>query len=438
MAKWRHWLGPWPNEKEIKVACASILLVSLVVAGLSVGYGFRGVSVFGHELGGDFLQFYVEGKILNDHPHEQLYDLQLQQRLQHDLRQRWDPDLVLAYANAPWLAILFQPIARLPYIWAYILWLAISAALYIGGLVLIWPRGEPFDRLQGTALLISLSFFPFAFECWFGGQLSVIGFFALAWCIRLQRLDRFFASGAALALCTYKPTLLLLVLPMLAIGRRFRTLLGFLVAALVLGWISLLTIGVSGCAAYIQTLRLYGRIVASDYGSTQQLSKYIDLNAFLRLLFGGPSPIAAAIFVVVGGTALVYLAAAWWRSDPRNRVSDHFLWAMTIASTLVLNAYVPIYDSVLVVLSAVLMAGALYGADQGSPGKRNLQRFQVSLMALYLTAFVTQYLARLVHVQLLTLNAAALGAMAFRLWRQHAASGEAANFRGGLAGFRRS
>jgi hypothetical protein len=183
---------------------------------------------------------------------------------------------------------------------------------------------------------------------------------------------------------------------------------------------------------------LYGRIVASDYGSTQQLSKYIDLNTFLRLLFGGPSPFAAAVFVVVGGAALICLAAAWWRSDPRNRVSDHLLWAMTIASTLVINAYVPTYDSVLVVLSAVLMADALYGADQGSPGESNLQKFYVSLMALYLTAFVTQYLARLIRVQLLTLSVAALGAMAFRLWRQHAVSGEAANFRGGLVRFRRS
>jgi hypothetical protein len=35
---------------------------------------------------------------------------------------------------------------------------------------------------------------------------------------------------------------------------------------------------------------------------------------------------------------------------------------------------------------------------------------------LYLIAFVTQYLARLIRVQLITLNVTALGVMAFRLW----------------------
>jgi hypothetical protein len=416
MAKWRFWLGPWPNAREIQVACVSILLVCLFLTSLSVGYGFRGLPAFGHEVGGDFLQFYVAGSILNGHPHEQLYDLQLQHRLQHALRPRWRQDLVLVYAQAPWLAILFQPIAYLPYIWAYILWLAISAGLYIGGLVLIWPRGEPFDRLRVTALLISVSFFPFAFECWFGGQLSVIGFFALALCIRCQQLERLFASGAALALCTYKPTLLLLVLPMLAAGRRLWTLLGFMAGVFILGWISVLTIGVSGCAGYIKTLRLYGQIATGDDGSIQQLVKYIDMNTSLRLLFGGPSPIAVAIFVVLGGTILVCLVAAWVRSDPENRVSENLLWAMTIAWTLVINAYVPIYDSILIVLSAVLMAGMLYGAKQGALSKSNLQRFHISLMMLYLIAFVTQYLARLIRVQLITLNVTALGVMAFRLW----------------------
>jgi len=352
---------------------------------------------------------------LNEHPHEQLYDLKLQHQLQHDLRPGWRRDLTLVYANAPYVAVLFQPLAHLPYIWAYVLWLAISAALYVGGMALIWPRGEPFDRLWVTALLISVSFFPFAFECWFGGQVSVIGFFALGLCIRCRQLARPFMSGAVLALCTYKPTLLFLVLPMLAIGRRFRTLLGFLVAAFALGWISLLTIGFSGCVAYIQTLKLYGRIVTSG-GSIQPLAKYIDMNTSLRLLFGGPSFAGFAIFVVLGGTTLVRLGAAWLRSEPSNQVSDNLLWAMTIAWTLIINVYVPIYDSILIVLSAVLIAGVIFSVNQDAHNRSSLRGFHVSLMGLYLIAFVTQYLAPLIRVQLITLNVAALGAMAFRLW----------------------
>jgi hypothetical protein len=409
-------LGPWPGAGEIQVACASILVVCFLLTSLSAGYGFRGLSFLGHEPGGDFLAWFVVGKILDEHPHRQLYDIRLQNRLQHDILPTFDRDLVLVYANAPWLAVLFQPLARLPYIWAYILWLFISAALFIGGMALIWPRGPPFDEMRVSALLISASFFPFAFECWFGGQLSIIGFCALALCIRCQQIDRLFASGAALALCTYKPTLLLLILPMLVLGRRFRTLLGFLVALLALGWISFLAIGLAGLAGYVQTLMLYGRIVASS-GSAQRLFKYVDLNTFLRILYGGPAPVAKASFIILGGTAFACLAGAWIRSTPRHRDSNDLLWSMTIASTLVINVYVPIYDSTLILLSAVLIAGPLYRNRQDTPADKSIRRrFHVSLMALYAVAFITQYMVPLIRVQLITLNLAALGAMAFRLW----------------------
>jgi hypothetical protein len=411
----RKYLGPPPRAREIRFACASIFLVCLVLTALSFAFGSHGRPVFGHEPGGDFLAFYVAGEILNDYPHAQLYDLQLQQRLQHDLRPRWGQNVILVNANAPYVALLFQPLARLPYLWAYGAWLAISAALYIGGLVLIWPRGAPFDRLWVTALLISLSFFPFAFECWFGGQLSVIGFFAMALCIRCQRLERPLASGAALALCAYKPTLLLLLLPMLALGRRFRTLVGFLAGVCVLVWISLLTIGAEGMTPYIQTLKLYGRITTSN-GSAQQLFKYIDLNTFVRILSGGASWDSHAVSIVVGGAAFVCLGAAWMASDRHSRVSEDFLWAATIAWTLVVNVYVPVYDGIMIVLSAILMAGGLYRTCSAPLGESDLRRFHASLIALYFFAFVTQYLASVIRLQVITLIVAMLGGMALQFW----------------------
>jgi hypothetical protein len=400
----------------MQVACASVLLVCFSLTALSIGYGFRGLSYLGHPLGGDFLNWYVVGKILDEHPRGQLYDIQLQNRLQHDILPAFDKNLTLVYANAPWLALLFQPLARLPYIWAYLVWLVISAALFLAGMALIWPRGPPFDGLRVSALLISASFFPFAFECWFGGQLSVIAFFALALCIRFQQIHQNFASGAALGLCTYKPTLLLLIVPMLVFGRRFRTLLGFTVVTLILVWISILAVGFSGLAAYVQTLMLYGRIVA-DSESVQRLFKYVDLNSFLRLLYGGPSPAATASFFLLAGTAFACLASAWIRSTPRNRDSNDLLWAMTVAGTLIINVYVPIYDSILIVLSAVLMAGYLYRARLDTAADKSVRRkFHVSLMVLYVVAVVTQYLVPLIRVQLATLNLAALGALAFQLW----------------------
>jgi hypothetical protein len=417
LLRWtRKHLGPWPKAREFQVACGAVLLISVVLTGLSVVMGFRDVPFLGHEPGGDFLAFYVSGKILNEHPHTQLYDLRLQRQLQHELRPRWDQDTMLVVANAPYVAVLFQPLARLPYLWAYVAWLGISATLYVGGFVLIWPRGEPFDKLWPTARLIALSFFPFAFECWFGGQLSVIGFFALALGIRCQRLEQPVLSGAALAVCAYKPTLLLLLIPMLAIGRRFRTLAGFVGSVCVLAGISFVTVGASGLEAYVQTLRLYGRVVASG-GSTQQLFKYIDVNTFVRILFGGPSVAGTVVAVAVGGAIFVCLAYAWNSSDRYNQGSENLLWAATIAWTLVANVYVPIYDGTMVVLSGLLMAAALYGTKRTPLRVSELRRFHVALVGLYVVAIVSQYLAPAIRVQLMTLGVAGFGALAFQFWR---------------------
>lgn len=430
---WRHFhLGPMPGAREVRTACLSVLAASLVLTGVSIVYGSRGQTVFGHELGGDFAQFYVAGKILNEYPHDRVYDIQLQHRLQHELLPGWDPSATLVYASAPFLALLFQPLAELPYVWAYVMWLLFSCVLYVAGLILVWRRGDVFDGLRTTVLIIALSFFPFAFECWFGGQLSVVGFFALALCMKCRQLEQPVISGLALAACTYKPTLLAVILPMLFIGRRFRMLLGFSVGTLTLAGVSFLAVGYNGCAAYLETLRLYARVAAGD-GSVQQLFKYVDINSFVRQLLGGGSPVSLVISLALSGVIFAYLAYAWWRSPAYNKTAADLLWAATIAWTLVLNAYVPIYDTILVVLSALLTAGVLRGAKQESWVRAELHNLHFLLLLLYVTACLTQYLVPLIRLQLMTLVLIALGLIELRLWRK-ATLDSFQSMRGGPAG----
>jgi hypothetical protein len=293
--------------------------------------------------------------------------------------------------------------------------LLLSLVLYVAGLLLVWPRGGVFDSLRTTVLIISLSFFPFAFECWFGGQLSVIGFCALALCLKCQRLEQPVISGFVLATCTYKPTLLAVVLPMLLIGRRFRIMLGFSMGSLALAGVSFLVVGYKGCAAYLETLRLYARVAAGDE-SVQRLFKYVDINSFVRLSLGRGSYINWVISSALAGVLFACLAYAWWYSPTYNKTATDLLWATTIAWTLIVNTYVPIYDTILVVLSAVLTVGALYGAKQQL--RAELHSLYLLLLLLYITAGLTQYLVPLIHLQLMTLLLIALGLIELRLWRK--------------------
>ena len=59
------------------------LVAAAVLCGLSIFYGFRGETFMGRPLGGDFVAFYVTGRILNEFQPSQIYDLDLEVKLQH-------------------------------------------------------------------------------------------------------------------------------------------------------------------------------------------------------------------------------------------------------------------------------------------------------------------------------------------------------------------
>jgi hypothetical protein len=268
-------------------------------------------------------------------------------------------------------------------------------------------------------LLACLAFEPFAIACLPGGQLSAVGFFALAAATRWQRSGKPAAAGAALSLCLYKPTLLLLVLPMLAVGRRFRLLAGFAAGAAALGALSLAVAGRDGCGGYLRTLRLYGKFV-SQYPTPLQLPKYVDIRTFLQLALNGHAAVSAIPALVLTGAALAYLAVHWARSRPGTQ-ADGVLWAGTIAWSLVFNVYVPVYDVTLAVVCALVMAGVVYGA-RGEEAERDRAAFHGWMLLLYVTAVVAPAFAWFANLQLLTLVLVGTGYQALRLSRRREAA----------------
>jgi hypothetical protein len=223
------------------------------------------------------------------------------------------------------------------------------------------------------------------------------------------------AAGAALSLCLYKPPLLVVVVPMLVLGRRWRVLAGFAAGACVLGALSLIAVGYGGCVAYIEALRLRAGLVTLN-PSPVALFKYVDIQTFFRFLFGGYSRASAAAALILGGAGFIILALRWVRSTPGTR-ADRLLWAATVAWTLVVNFSIPIYDTTLVVISALVMAGAVYSPrpEQAESGRST---FLWWMLALYLASVVTQPLAKFAGIQILTPVLAVVGALALRLSRR--------------------
>jgi len=293
----------------------------------------------------------------------------------------------------------------------------ISIVLYFLGFLLVWRTLEAMPGADfSTALLLALSFFPFAVECLAGGQTSAFGFFVLALALTSDKRRRLL-SGAALALCSYKPTLLFLTIPMLIVSRRYLTFLGFVIGNAALSVVSILAVGWQGCVAYLNTLLFYTNS-SVNVESGLRTWKYVDITSFFRLLLGNHAQLRLILTGAVFLLVLPFIAQLWWKAERKAQDERDRVWAATLTWTLVLNLYLGIYDTTLVVLSVLLFTNFLY--VRSVPTRPALSpQYKVLLLWLYVVPWLTQPVARLTHIQLYTLVLVFLGAYQFAQFSWH-------------------
>jgi hypothetical protein len=386
-------LVPW----RIRFAGAAIICLSLLLLAFSFATAEGRMTRFGPPLGADFAGFYNAGQIWNLPAADRvrLYDVRFQDELYHQLLPGLGEEKQLPFVHPPFVAMAFSPLARLSYEWAFGIWLIVSAAMYAGGIFLLrrtilaetaldWP----------TVLLLTLSFEPFIMECWLGGQLSTLGFLAVSAAIALAHFGRCFAVGMTLGLLCYKPTFLVLILPALAVGRKWQALCGFIATSLILGGITYFGAGGDVTRAYLDVLTSFARTTTGETGAALELPmwKYVDLNSFFRLLLRGMPTVHWLVFALAAAVPVGMLVPLWWRMGHADFRSQQFVWAATLAGTLIINLYVGVYDSILIV-PAVLLAASLPLAAS----------FRALLLAIYVVPWFTQPLARHTGFQLYTM-----------------------------------
>jgi hypothetical protein len=389
------------------------ITVALIICTISIVRGFQGQTFLGRPLGGDFAQFYAAGKILNQFDAARLYDLDLEVRLQHQAAPGTSPDQMLVFASAPFAALIFRPFAALPYAWGYVAWLAFSMALYSAGVILLIRSTALSAEQRITGFLLGISCMPFLLESWIGGQISVIGFFAVALFVFCRARNRKFLAGMALSLALFKPTLVAIPILMLLCGRRWRMLSGAIAGAAALALVSIRTVGIKGCASWFDTLKFYGKLATGPAAALRR-NKYVDAGSFFHLLLGNASAIAQVLGILAAVAGIVVLAMAWWRSGAWSPASRDLLWAATLSGALVANVYTPIYDTILVGPAVALAAGVLLHRSA-----RERETLAGWLVLLYLVPWVTQSFAEFLRFQPFTLALAGfawwtLGAA----WRQ--------------------
>lgn len=405
--------GAGLDPREVSFACAVWFCMIVAYAALQLTAPFAASAAFRTQyFGSDFSEFYIAGQILNQHGADALYDLDLQTRLFQSLDPR-NHDAMLWYVCAPYLAQVFRPFALLPYRAAYIAWMIAAILIYGIGIGALSPYlaslPKPYRR---AALLLGLTFVPVALWSLVGGQIGVIAFAIIAWCVRFDLSGKQLAAGATLALCCYKPTLLLLFGPFLLLRMNIRFLLGF--AA---GLSGLLAVSLFASAKavfdWLGLISTYGRFASQ--GSTPWPAAWpllIDLNHFVRRIYTSNAGLSVFVAAVAFIGVVALLARYWRRFDAATMEQRQITWAVTITSSLLANLYVTAYDSASMVAGALLTASVMWRCRTDAGWTR---RFYAIVALVYLTALIPAPVTAYLRIHLYTLAIAGLALFQYRL-----------------------
>jgi hypothetical protein len=304
----------------------------------------------GTPLGGDYVMFYLGGQIAADGASERLYNQEEHCRRLRQLFPTLDEGDLLPYRYPPYVAAALAPLSRLPFPVSYAVFFAISLALWLAALWLIWRQWPDFFATPGgQGLWWGALGWPVALETLAGGQASMLALLIALGGLLLLRRDKPVAAGVVLALALYKPNVLALFILGCAL-KRPRMLLGFVPAALVLvlsgivclGWETTLTYATLGQQLASQTWQ-----TPTPYWKVHGLASWLDGMAGSKL-----------IVISLGFVAVSAAYGLQARTPGRTSVEsppDDLYFALLLVLNTLCNPYAPVYDLVLLLLPFVLL-----------------------------------------------------------------------------------
>ncbi len=258
---------------------------------------------------------------------------------------------LMPFRYPPTILPILLPFALAPLGASFYLWLAFSTTIAAASFLLLLAELRLDRQGQLTLLLAYLSFYPLSMHLWQGQTtlLLLLGF-TLAYVAWRRGKDLW--AGVALALCSVKPTLLLLFLLVLLWKRRWRTLTGFVGGAAALALPTLPLVGLRGWREFLDmTVSSLGwQDVYGNFPATMHNWRALALQLL------GPGTAATALLAGLTLLALAALAWTWrgqWQADgPRFPLQV----AATLLLTLLTSPHLNSHDLVLWLLVGPLIA----------------------------------------------------------------------------------
>ncbi len=392
-----HLLVSW---RLLRLAAPAYIALMLAVWGVLFYLWFGGTNGrdrSGVVLGPDFPAFYTGGLLVRQGSAQELYDLEQQRALQHLFV---SSKTLSAYVNPPHYAFVAIPFSMLPYGAAFLVWSACMVSAFVASISLlrsILPalRGSSGSLLCALALLAAPVYYALSAGQNTGLSLLLHSGILLA---LAQRRDGL--AGLLIALGLFKPQLFVVLLPLLLLGKHWRALASFSIAALLLGGLTLWFWGWAAVHDWVAVLR--SPLYQSE--EVRQASKMFSWQPLWLLVFG-QGLLANMLGWTCAAAVFVGLGWIWWRGT-----GDVLLrYAITLLGMIVIGPHLPVYDLALLILPGLVLIDRLLRWPA-----HEWVELRVSLLAVYvLTLFAAnaELQASLVLVPCITL----LGCLATHL-----------------------
>ena len=367
----------------VVLAAAALLAAFATLAIFSAVLGRIVTNAYGAT--GDFLDFYAAGYLARTGQSAHLYDPEVIEATQRFLYPGGF-DEAIGFPFPVFVAWLFAPVSRLPFTAAYLLYMAFTAALLIGVLLVLdrqlhaVPKPARWLFLAcGALALPSLATVVF-------GQVDLIVLAGLLGGYLLLRADRRALAGLSLCLVLVKPHLLLGVALLLLLRRDWKTMGVLAAAGLPLLILPLLLAGPA-------TLADYARELIADPGAGRELTVNGDVmpnwRGFIvsatnseRLIFWVPGALAIA----AGATAL---ALSRWRRAAGAAAFDRD-YSLAVLLPLLVSPHLHSQSLAVALLPAALALRAYLGPN-ASAGRQ--ARAANAVLLTYTLLFALPFLA---------------------------------------------
>jgi hypothetical protein len=312
----------------------------------------------------DFTIYYTAGTMVREGMGHTLYDDATQFRVQQAFAPQVATRLgALPFNHPPFEAVLFVPLSYVPYRVAYVLWMVVNLAMLAVLPILLRPY-VPLLRAGPPPVwtVASLAFFPIFFAM-LQGQDAILLLFLYGLTFVSWKNQSMVSAGAWLACGMFKfhlvlPFLLLMLIQEKSAGVRRRVLTGFLGVGLILGAVSIATVGIGQLLSYpryvlgLEKTMAMGAIMPSDMP---------NLRGILYLMASSMRHFDGLVILL---SAVVYFLAAWICGSADRDAQDDcdgnqrdLKFSLAVFATVLVSYHGLGYDLCVLALPLLLVAG---------------------------------------------------------------------------------